>query len=251
MTKQEEIFQLLFDKDEVTWQTIIYEAVKSEEMDPWDIDISLLTKKYIEMLRKLKEMNFRISGKILLAAAILLKIKSNRLLGKDLDQFDQLFAQTEDSEDLYYDESFLDSESIKQEEKPKLIPRTPQPRKRKVSVYDLVGALQQALDVKERRVMRSIPEGKVEIPEKGVDIGIMIKEVYSKVKKFFSFGNKKLTFSKLIPSDSKDDKIYTFIPLLHLTNQRKIDLNQEEHFGEIEILLRQNAKEIEKELGIS
>jgi segregation and condensation protein A len=250
MTKQEEIFQLLFDKDELTWQSIIYEAVRLEQMDPWDIDITLLTKKYLEMLRKLKKMNFRISGKILLAAAILLKIKSNRLLGKDLDQFDSLFAQTEEPDDLYVDENFPDLDLVNKEKKPRLIPRTPQPRKRKVSIYDLVDALQRALEVKERRVMRAIPKEKVKIPEKGVDIGIMIKEVYSKIKKFFSFGNKKLTFNKLIPSDSKEDKIYTFIPLLHLTNQRKIDLNQEEHFGEIEILLRQSVNEVERELGI-
>ena len=46
----EKIFQILFEKDDVTWQTIIYELVKSEEIDPWDIDISLLTKKYISQV---------------------------------------------------------------------------------------------------------------------------------------------------------------------------------------------------------
>ena len=31
--------------------------------------------------------------------------------------------------------------------------------------------------------------------------------------------------------------VYTFIPLLHLSNQRRIDLWQKEHFGEIEIVV--------------
>ena len=246
MNHQEKIFELLLNKDDVTWQTIIYELVRSEEMDPWDIDVSLLAKKYIEMLKKLKELNFRISGRVLLAAAVLLKIKSKRLVGIDIDEFDKLFSQSEGSDELFYE----DEEAIEtvQEEIPSLIPKTPQPRKRKVSIYDLVDALQKALEVKDRKVMRSIPKAKIEMPEKSRDISLVIKEVYLKIKKFFSKENKRLTFTSLVPSDSKKEKIYTFVPLLHLTNQRKIDLLQFEHFGEIEILL--NKKEIDKELGV-
>ena len=66
---------------------------------------------------------------------------------------------------------------------------------------------------------------------------------------FFQSGGKSLNFSNLVPSDSKMDKVLTFIPLLHLTNQRKVDLEQEKHFGEIEVYLR-SQKEVEKELGI-
>jgi len=246
MNHQEKIFELLLNKDDVTWQTIIYELVRKEEMDPWDIDVSLLTKKYIEMLKKLKELNFRISGRILLAAAVLLKIKSKRLVGADIDEFDKLFSQSEGSDELFYedDESYIET---KQEEVPSLIPKTPQPRKRKVSIYDLVDALQKALEVKERKIMRSIPKAKMEIPEKSKDISLVIKEVYLKIKKFFLKGNRRITFTSLVLSDSKKEKIHTFVPLLHLTNQGKIDLLQFEHFGEIEILL--NKKEIDKELS--
>ena len=66
----------------------------------------------------------------------------------------------------------------------------------------------------------------------------MIKNLYLKIKDMFK-GKDNLTFSKLVPSENKEDKVFTFIPLLHLTNQRKIDLEQKEHFGEIEIVLNQ------------
>src|SRR3990167_3010217 len=93
----ERIFNILLSKaDEVTWQSIIYELVKTEQMDPWDIDISLLTQKYIDMLRTLKEHDFRISGKVLLAAAILLKMKSNKLVGEDLSELDRLLIGVEE-----------------------------------------------------------------------------------------------------------------------------------------------------------
>lgn len=243
---QEKIFQLLFDKDEVTWQSLIHELIKTEQMDPWDIDVSLLTKKYIAIISKLKELDFRISGKVLLAAAILLKMKSNRLIGEDLTQFDRLIAGTE--EQLL--EEFEDlTEKPELEEKPALIPRTPQPRKRKVSIYDLVEALEKALEVKQRRVMHSIPPLDVEVPKKTKDITQVIREVYGKIKSFFFKNQKnKLMFSQLVPSDKKEDKIYTFIPLLHLDHQRKINLEQEEPFSDIEIMLH-SKKDVEKELS--
>jgi len=247
----EQIFDLLFEKDEVTWQSIMQELVKSEDMNLWDVDVSKLTKKYIETIKKLKELDFRVSGKVLLAAAILLKIKSNKLVGEDIEYLDRLIQEQDQEELMDFEE---DLEPRKQEDIPKnLIPRTPQPRKRKVSIYDLMGALERALEVKRRRVLKSIPPMDVEIPEKKRDISDVIKEIYGKIKAFF-WENKKnsLKFSKLIPEGAtREDKIYTFVPLLHLTNQRKIDIFQQKHFGEIDIILKKTKEEVNKELGIN
>ena len=104
MQTQDEIFEWLFQKDEVTWQTMLYELVRSEEMNPWDINVSLLAQRFLDMLRKLKEMDFRVSGKIILAAAILLKIKSNRLVHEDITNLDKLFAPDEEDEEGLLDE---------------------------------------------------------------------------------------------------------------------------------------------------
>ncbi|MBI2523205.1 segregation/condensation protein A [Candidatus Woesearchaeota archaeon] len=246
MDSHERIFQILYNEDEVTWQSLLYELVKKEGMDPWDINISLLTKKYINTIKKLKELDFRISGKVLLAAAILLKMKSNRLLNEDLSEFDRLLTQEEEVvEELGLEEQ----QQYKLGEKPILIPRTPQPRKRKVSIFDLVNALEKALEVKQRRVLNSIPPMNVKMPERKRDITEVIREVYSRINSFFMINSqKKLTFTQLVPSQKKEDKIFTFIPLLHLTNQRKVNLEQKEHFGEIEIMLN-TQKEVDKELG--
>lgn len=245
---QEKLFEILFDKDEITWQTMLYELVRTEQMNPWDINIALIAKRFFEMINTLKEMDFRIPGKILLAAAILLRIKSVHLLSKDLDAFDRLFAEPEDEEGLL-DEGD-DRYAVEREyyKDVKLLPRTPMPRKRKVSIFDLVDALQQAMEVKRRRVMRDIPAVDITIPEKAVDISAIIKEVYGRIKSFFVKNTGKLTFTRLCPSESRQDKVYTFVPLLHLTNQRRIDLFQYQHFGEIEIALLN--REINKELGI-
>ena len=231
--KQDKLFSMLMEENEITWQNIIYDLVKTEQMNPWDIDISILSQKYLEILKKLKEMNFSLSGKVILASAILLKIKSKKLVEEDLARFESILNPQDDDEINLFDEDIEEYNP----ENVLIMPKTPQPRKRKVSVYDLVSALERALTVNQRRIIRHDefkPAPIVEIPEKKIDINKVIKEVYDKVLSFFSKSDT-TSFSKLVLSDSREDKIYTFVPLLHLENQRKLNLHQESHFGEIEI----------------
>lgn len=247
---QERIFTILFKEDDLTWQNIIYDLIRTDEMNPWDIDVSLIAHKFLEMLKKLKEMDFRISGKVVLASAILLKIKSNKLLEEDINAFDSLISSIDDPGELL-DELPLDypGEESNERERPKLVPKTPQPRKRKVSVYDLVQALEKAFEVESRRPIYVEPIVKIKLPENVVDITEVIKDVYQKVENYYEHNGKtqRLTFSQLIPSDSKEDKVFTFIPLLHLENQQRVDMNQKIHFGEIEIeLLRNSGIDISK-----
>ncbi|PIN71967.1 hypothetical protein COV22_04385, partial [Candidatus Woesearchaeota archaeon CG10_big_fil_rev_8_21_14_0_10_47_5] len=202
----------------MTWQTILYELVKGEQMDPWDIDISLIAQRYFEMLKKMKELDFRISGKVVLAAAILLKMKTDQLVGVDILELDRLMADNQGVDVGEFYEELEEEFSHKAEEYPMLIPRTPQPRKRKVSIYDLVDALQRALEVKRRRVIRSIPATRMEVPKKRIDMAALIKSLYQRILDFFKGGNEKLTFSRLVPSESREDKVLTFMPLLHLAH---------------------------------
>ncbi len=240
---QEKILKLLMNKDDITWQSLIHELVKSNEIDPWDVDVSLLTQKYIEILKKFKEFDFHVSGKVVLAAAILLKIKSSKLVGDDMNALDSLFAQSQQTEeedfDDFDDDVHEEAKNKQQYNEFKLIPRTPQPRNRKVTVYDLMDALQKALEVKKRRVERSIPEGmNISLPKKKVDISQVIRDVFSSIKLHFHKNTSKLSFSHLVPDQpSRDDKVYTFIPLLHLSNARKVDMHQEQHFGDIDIYM--------------
>jgi segregation and condensation protein A len=237
---QEKLFNMLFEEDEITWQTMIFELVKSEEMDPWDINLKDLSSRFLIMVKDLKKFDFRISGKVILAAAILLRIKSSKLLDEDITQLNQLIAMTEVDEDDIFEEIDGDYDYNQDitDDKFKLIPRTPQPRKRKVSVFDLVDALNKALDVKKRRKKFVIPKNKLIVPEKTKDISVIILEIYEQIKLYFKQEKiKTLKFSKLIESDDRSDKVYTFVPLLYLDNQRKIDLMQESHLEEINICL--------------
>lgn len=230
---QDRILNMLMQKDEITWQAIIYDLVKSEQMNPWDIDISILTQKYLEIVRQLQEHNFFISGKVILASAILLKIKSHKFLTENLANFDaQLFQQ---NEDLLDDGNYIDP--ITNQPIPELLIKTPQARKRKIDLNDLMSALGKALQVDQKRLLRRRGErvfNEARLPEKQIDIASLIKSVYNKILGWFS-KKEKITFSELVGSDKRDDKISTFIPLLYLSNNHSVDINQETPFGEIDI----------------
>ncbi len=247
---EDRIMQIVLGKEsnEVTWRSTIYELVKSEQMDPWNVDVSVLAKKYVQMLKKLKGLDFRVSGKMVLAAAILLKIKSNLLVGEGMAELDRLMTpQDEESsyEDFYGELDRAYAGQGTGETFEPLLPRTPQPRKRKVSIYDLVISLQKALEVRDRRVTRRLPRATMEMPQRKIDMGKLISDVYNKVTSIFN-PQSKLTFTQLLPPDAtKEAKILTFVPLLHLANvdYRKLDLLQQEQFGEIEIILRKELRE--------
>lgn len=226
-------------EEEVSWKTIIVDLVKTEQMDPWDVNISLLTQKYIQVVKEMQEHDLKISGKIILAAAVLLKMKCSHLIDKDISRFDALIDPGEDLEDLE-DELYevIGEGSRKNKEQYTLIPRNPQPRNRKVSINDLVEALQRAMASK-KKVLEKIKPVKFVTLKRGMDIMEVIRDIYHKINYYTDKDkNSQITFSKLLPPRAgREEKVYTFIPLLHLENQQKVDMTQEKAFDEIHVKL--------------
>ena len=96
MSGEDNLFQQLVEQDDITWQVMIQELVKTEQMDPWDIDLSIISEKFLTFIEKMKETNLRISGKIILAAALLLRLKSGRFIDTDLVQLENLMNEDYD-----------------------------------------------------------------------------------------------------------------------------------------------------------
>ena len=241
---QQQIFDLLLKEEEISWKTILYDLVKTEQMDPWDINISLLAQKYIQVIRQMQEHDLKISGKILLAAAILLKIKSTHLIDNDFSKLDALIHQTEEGIDDELGDGEEGSLRKRDKETYQLIPRNPQPRNRKVSISDLVDALQRAMQSK-KRILAKIKPVKYQMPQRKMDIMDVIRDVYHKLIYYTDKEKtKEVMFSKLLPPRAgKEEKVYTFIPLLHLENQHKVIMEQPKAFAEIkDTLLKNKAK---------
>ena len=230
-----EIYNLLISR-ELSWQAIIYDLIKSDQLDPWDIDLTILTRRYLEKIHELEEASFHVSSKILLAAAILLRIKSEMLLSKYIKSLDEiLFGKEEEKEKPPF--------SINLDDVSDLLPRSPLPRTKKVTLDELMAALNRAMTTEHRRIKKEISvrhalsRFDAFLPKHRTNIREKIKEVYGKISSFFSKENsEKMTYSQL--AETKEEKLSSFMPILHLDHQEKILLEQLKHFDEIYIYMK-------------
>ena len=234
--KQEQIHNILFNK-EIGWQEIIYDLINTEQLDPWDIDISVLANKYLEKIGQFEEQNYLISSKVLLAAALLLRIKSEVLLSKYMKSIDEIiFGKKEEPAKRSIEMINIGDDILE------LFPKSPLPRMRKVTLKELVESLNKAIITENRRIKREIVkkdimrEISITIPKKKYFISDKINEVYRKIEDYFrkNQAEKKVSLSK-ISGSSRDEKIITFVSVLHLEFQNKIWIEQDVYFGEIYI----------------
>ena len=240
---EQKIFEIILNQDDTSWREIILELVKSEGMDPWDVNITHLTQKYLQVVKEMQQHDLKVSGKVLLAAAMLLRFKSTHFIDHDISNLDKLFNQTEELMEENVELSDLSAEEKKVRQKYQLIPRNPQPRSRKVSINDLIEALQHAMESK-KRILAKMRPVKYDMPKRKMDIMEVIRDLYYKILYYTDKDQKEeLTFTRLLPPRAgKTEKVYTFIPLLHLESQRQIHTRQDKAFDEIHIKLLKKEK---------
>ncbi|MCX6750556.1 MAG: segregation/condensation protein A [Candidatus Pacearchaeota archaeon] len=239
--KQEEIHDLLFSR-EIDWQEIIYDLINTEQLNPWDIDLIVLTEKYFQRIQEMEERDFFVSSKVLLAASFLLRIKSEILLNKYIKSIDEI---------LFGNKSEIKKPSLErielEDEIPELIPRSPLPRFKKVTLKELLESLNKAIITENRRIKKEIVnknalrESSISLPKRKFSIKDKIIEITMMLEKHFNSKTdyKKITFTELAGED-REKRIEHFSPLLHLENQKKIWLEQPAHFEEIYIWEKKN-----------
>jgi len=250
---QSQFFDLI-TSEELSWQAIIYDLIKTEQLDPWDIDLAILANKYVEILQQLEETDFFISSKVLLACSLLLRLKSEILINSYIQDLNNALYGRRDKE--RYE---LERIEINEDELPTLTPRTPMARHRKVTLKELMSALNQAIDTENRRIKREIKGVQAEksalrvLPKNTfVPLKVRIKTIFGIVKNHMDNGNDHMKFSHL--AQDKEEKLASFIPILHLSNTNKIHLRQPTHFKEIHMTFQQppdEHKELTKQLGLN
>lgn len=241
--KPKSIYKMILEGEDIRWQTVIYELVRSGSVDPWNLDISILTREFLKVLRNLERMNFHLSGKVVLAAAILLKLKTREL---GLDEFVQhsegIYEEPVEEIETEEEQAIIE---IAKAEAPQLVSKIPQNKTRPVTVFELVHALKKAIVVEERRKVKvaELEEEKKPIRHnlKKIDIYKKICRVYNKICTLVQSGASNFVdFEDITHSQESKDKLWTFLPLLHLANEGKVDLHQEIPFGKIFVEMRES-----------
>jgi segregation and condensation protein A len=235
---QEQIHDLLFNR-ELGWQEIIYDLINTEQLNPWDIDIIILTDRYLTKISELEEADFFVSSKVLLAASLLLRIKSEILLNRYIKSIDEILFGKKEMPKYSMERIELD------EEIPALIPRSPMPRFKKVTLKELMESLNKAILTENRRIKKEIVsknalrESSFSLPKRRFNIKDKISEIYKSLSVLFvSREEKRVTYDEFI-ADKNEEKIISFLPLLYLEDQRKVWLEQKIPFDKIHIWLRE------------
>jgi chromatin segregation and condensation protein Rec8/ScpA/Scc1 (kleisin family) len=193
----------------------------------------------------MEDANFFISSKVLLACSLLLRLKSEILINEYIRELDEaLYGRKNDKR---YE---LERIELDEDELPILVPRTPMPRYKKVTLEELMRSLNQAMETENRRIKRDIrvrqanKSALVVLPDKNrVPLKSRIALVLKRIKEHLRQpANDHMKFSYLAPT--REERLLAFVPILHLSNNEEIYLYQQEHFGEIHMKLEKMEEHI-------
>ncbi|MEM2875284.1 MAG: ScpA family protein [Candidatus Hadarchaeales archaeon] len=204
-------------------QTLV-ELVRQHKVDPWDVDLQKIVSLYIQMIGEMREPDLRASGRALLSAAVLLRIKSafswNGNGGQEVTEQDLLEIMNVDFPDIG---------------EVTIIQNTP----RKLTLSDLLGALQEALsEMPQKRVTRSRRMEKIVqmLNEYEINIEKHIEEMYGRIRQVISSGGAP-TLLSLAGERTRCAIARTFLLLLFLCASGRVRLSQPEPFGDIAVSL--------------
>jgi segregation and condensation protein A len=247
---QDQFFNLI-SSSELSWQSIIYDLIKTEQLDPWDINLATLAEKYVQTIQQLEEADFFISSKILLACSLLLRLKSEILINSYIqDLNDALYGKKDEKR---YE---LERIEIDENDLPILSPKTPMARHKKVTLQELIKALDHAINTESRRIRKEIKGRQAKkalltvMPKDNfIPLKVRIRSIFGILKNHLDT-NDHMKFHHM--AESKEEQLASFVPILHLSNNGKIFLRQPKHFDHIHMTLdlhKEEEKELEEELG--
>ncbi len=220
-----------------TWEGVLERL--TSDMDPWDIDLAILARRYRDYMQALRELEFEVPGRMVLTCSILLRMKSDVLLAMERPtDRDGLIEELEDAIDAEMDSWALPSDSDEF-----YLPVLRRPR-RQVTILDLRNALTAAMKVSRRRAERLIEQvefGDDIDPFENYEIGgtgftDRLRGLFEKIVDLLS-GHRVLSFFKLLDRGDKEDRVEKFFQILHLTAEGQIACSQEEFLGDIQIQL--------------
>ncbi len=219
--------------DQPAWKTILLDLVKSEKMDPWNIDICALADKYLQKINLLEHANLRVPANAILASAILLKTKSKALRISSLDEVEKTVLDSMTEEERKLLEASI----------PELRGQR-QAREARLTLDELVQNIETILNKSKskNRFDKMFEEIKFTIPYTDFNITEKMEEVLALVQQRADSQGIVL-FSQLLNGNrNATTTIQTFIPLLFLANKGKLNLWQEEFWQEIFISLAESSQ---------
>ena len=212
-----------------TWRELLTELVEKNQLDPWDIDIVKVVDSYIGIVKSMRFMDLKIPANIMLAASILLRMKSDTIN----------VMQVEEQQEM--PEPAFEGRIIP--EVPELVPRLRMQPKRRITLEELMDALSDAIKVTEKREIatkRNLEPINLQVDKD--DIDDKMDSAYDLVRSSAD-SEGVTTFSAISKGFQSMESMLLglFVPLLFLASNGRIMLLQDSFFNEIFIKLESDA----------
>lgn len=233
---------------------VLVQMAKQGKIDPWNIDIADIADKYMLHIAESKSNNLRLSGRALFFLAVLLKLKSNVLVGLDpmqfevQEEFNPEYDDNDDSrfsDDLYYQnlpDNVIPIEDIIQRRTSVKLNRN-----RIVTLKDLIRQLEfyEQLD-KKQAVKNSLERAKRRVRNYA---NMSSDDIINLAHEEYIESSIKILHENLIKIFEKEekvelntltllglDKISAYIALLFLSAESEFDLEQEEFYSDLYVV---------------
>ncbi|WP_230972202.1 segregation/condensation protein A [Archaeoglobus neptunius] len=221
---------------------ILIEMAKRGEIDPWNINVVDVTDRFLKRLETAKKLDLRVSGRVLLYAAILVRMKAEAITlealgGEEEEEFDEFYFIDEPLEfpeyEFEYEGEFEDTilEVLASQRR----------RVRKITTLrDLIDELRRAEEVEKRRRRRR----RAQKQDVNIDVALRVpheeslEEMIARVEReVFDILRKRkaVTLFSLVRGWDVSMLVDYYVSILHLAFRRKVLINQEEFYGDVEI----------------
>lgn len=207
------------------------------DMPAEEIDICVLAERYKEYIEEMQEYNLKVPANAVRVCSTLLNMKTQAVIyGESFDD--------EPEEEIMEEEAELEMEEMEEDQKPDLEEGPPlsipvkQKPKRRIHIDELKDSLRDALEVKERRDERQ--ERRQEIDQQfemnEETLQDKLNNLLSNIKGLLSRETKEeVEFDNLVENKDNKEKIEKFKHILHLENDEKVELIQDEFLGELKV----------------
>lgn len=218
---------------------LLLHLIKKSKMEIFDIEISEITKEYLNYIKEMTDMNLDIASEYLVMAAELIEMKSRKLLPNKKDEEEkeedenpeeelkrrlieykkykestEVFRNLEENRANYYTKA---PESLKQYSSEKL------ENDGSVGIFDLLDAFQKLLERQEYNKPKNTKITRKELS---------VKERVAKIRDILKV-YKKVNFIELFDNFSKPYVVVTFLSVLEMAKNREINIKQDNNFSDI------------------
>lgn len=224
---------------------LLLHLIKEHKINIYDIPIFTITEQYLEYLNKMNEYNIEVASEFLVLASTLVSIKVKMLLPRENTEEQ---AEEEDPR-IELVNRLLEYERYKEASEAFLYLLSKQGksyyRPKDEALYDKISKDYNSLqDVNieelsnymqfaiERKIEQQLPP--YEVKAKQISITQKIEELQKKLKKL-----KQTYFEKIVDKNNAGDVVISFLAILDLYKQNKLELNQIDNFSPIKITYKE------------